>query len=65
MSKLSAIPAPGGDLQSIQRSAKVLSQNFEYMTGARGNKIKTLPENASVADIIAKLNEVINRLQGD
>jgi len=65
MSKLSAIPSAGQDVQSLQRSARALAQNMEQITGTRGSKIQKLSAGATTADIISKLNELIDRLQGD
>ena len=40
-----------------------LRENVESITGVRGGKIKELPMNATSADIISKINELIARLQ--
>lgn len=40
-----------------------LKENFEIMAGQRGGRISALESSATNAEIIAKINEIINRLQ--
>lgn len=40
-----------------------LKENIEILTGQRGGRIKTLVATATTAEIIAKINEIIDRLQ--
>lgn len=54
-------------IQSIEPTAKniqSIKENIEIVTGRRGKKIALLSANASLADTVAKLNEVISLLQG-
>lgn len=64
MSKLAAVPSPGQDVASLQRTARALAQNIEHVTGAKGGRIATLEATASSAEVIAKINELIEKLQG-
>lgn len=40
-----------------------LKETIEIITGRRGGRIKTLSEDASLNDVIAKVNELILLLQ--
>lgn len=39
-----------------------LKENVEIMSGVRSGELKTLSNNASLADVISKVNEIIARL---
>lgn len=39
-----------------------IKENIELITGVRGGIIEQLPENASNSQVIAKINEIIQRL---
>lgn len=54
------VPRPGDPRDKFDAAVK---ENLEVLTGQRGEKIRSLPESASTADIIAKVNEIIDRLQ--
>lgn len=41
-----------------------VKESLEVLMGRRGGSIKPLPATASTANIIDKLNELIDRLQG-
>lgn len=41
-----------------------VKETLEILTGRRGGKVQPLPETASTDDIIAKVNEIIDRMQG-
>lgn len=59
MKKIS-IPTPS---QSNPVSTLVaLKQNIEIITGVRSGPLETLPSSASTAEIVAKINEIIARL---
>lgn len=40
-----------------------IKESLEVITGRRGKRIKALPEDASLSDVIAKVNEIILLLQ--
>lgn len=40
-----------------------LKESLEVITGARGGRIQSLPADATMADVIAKVNEIVARLQ--
>jgi hypothetical protein len=44
----------------FDRSVK---ETLEIITGRRDGKVQPLPSDASQADMLAKINELINRLQ--
>ena len=39
-----------------------LKENVELLTGVRGGALTELPANASLADCISKINEIVRRL---
>jgi hypothetical protein len=40
-----------------------VKESLEIIMGRRGGKIDPLPANASIDDVIAKINEILDRLQ--
>lgn len=40
-----------------------VKETLEILTGRRSKRIKTLPEDASLSDVIAKINEILELLQ--
>jgi len=58
------IPSTSGIDPIIRRVLDPLKENIEIIKGQRGIKFAPLPENATNAEIIAKVNAVIARLQG-
>ncbi len=58
--KKRAIPQPTADQTEINRAVK---ENLEILQGLRGGTIAQLPTTATTAEIIAKLNEIVSRLQ--
>lgn len=59
-----AIPAvarPDDPAQSKFNQA--VKENLEVLTGQRAGRIATLDASASTAQIISKINEIIDRLQ--
>lgn len=40
-----------------------LKETLEVITGRRGGSVQPLPADASLADVVAKVNEIIARLQ--
>lgn len=53
-------PSAGNILGSLQ----ALSEAVTYITAQSQPKIRPLPSTATQADIIAKVNEILDRLQG-
>ena len=43
--------------------SKAVRENIEIISGARGIKIKQLQSNASLSDVILKINQIILLLQ--
>lgn len=60
MPKKPAIPASDPTKKNIQAIVEVV----EIITGRRGTKIAPMPTNATLADVTAKVNEVLELLQG-
>lgn len=54
-----AIPLGPPDVHSFHRALK---ENLELLTGIRGGTIDILTPTATLDDVIAKLNEVIVRI---
>lgn len=54
------IPKPGDDRSRFDGAVK---ESLEILMGRRGVAIETLPEDASLSDVIAKVNELIELLQ--
>jgi hypothetical protein len=42
---------------------QAVKENLEVITGRRGGSVQPLPADASLADVIQRLNELIARLQ--
>jgi len=57
------IPAPIG--KNDGDSLRAVVDATQYITAQTSDKIKPLPSTATTADLIAKVNELISRLQGD
>lgn len=53
-------PKPGDRREGFDQAVK---ENIEIITGRRGEKIRALPDTASLADVISKVNEIVARLQ--
>jgi hypothetical protein len=65
MSKKSAIPSIRTTDPALNRVLDALKQNVDSITGQARNveKLELLPETASTADVIAKINAIIDRIQ--
>jgi hypothetical protein len=62
--KKPAIPATIGLPAELARVLEPLKQNVELMTGARPGmtNVTQLPTTAALSDVIAKVNEILSRL---
>ena len=58
--KARAIPTPNGNQIAFNAAVK---ENIELLLGQRGEAVKPLADTASSADIINKLNELIQRFK--
>lgn len=54
-------PSLAGDQYRFQQAVK---ETVESITGRRGQKVKALPASATAADCAAKINEILEVLQG-
>ena len=64
--KKPAIPGTQGVAdQNIVRILQPIKENIESLTGVRGGKIATLPTDASLGQVILKINEIIGRINYD
>lgn len=57
-----AIPTPPKD-PARSRFDNAIKESIEIITGARGTRIESLSTNASLSDVIAKINELIATVQ--
>ena len=56
------IPAPSSLHQEYARVLNTMKQVLDHLTGTRSGEIAALPTTATTADIIAKINEIVARL---
>lgn len=42
---------------------RAIKESIETITGRRAGRIEKLPEGATLAEVVAKVNEIIDRLQ--
>lgn len=64
--KKPAIPAVQGVTdQNVARLLRPIKENIESITGVRGGRIDTLPSDANLVSVIAKINEIIVKLNYD
>lgn len=54
------VPLPGEPRDGFDRAVK---QTIETLTGARGGRIRPLAPGATLEDVVAKVNEILDRLQ--
>lgn len=57
-----AIPAIQAKDQSVHQILQAMKENIEILNGVRGGPIATLGSDATLAQVVSKLNEVIDRL---
>lgn len=67
MAKKPAIPFYSGEDRSLTQAMSALKENIEVITGARAGsaQITPLDSTATPTQIIAKINEIIGRLNYD
>lgn len=58
--KFRPVPQPTANQIEINRAVK---ENLESLAGLRGEKLRPLPATATTDEIIAKINEIIERVQ--
>lgn len=58
------IPSTAGIDPVVRRPLDAIKENIEELRGIRGSKIEPLQSTATNSEIIAKINELITRLQG-
>jgi hypothetical protein len=54
---------PGLPSEPKDRFNRSVRETLEIITGQRGEKIKPLDDDASLSDVIEKINEILNVLQ--
>ena len=59
--KKRAIPSPTDTNRRMFDEA--VKENLEVIMGVRGGRMKPLPATASFEDVIAKVNEILEKLQ--
>jgi len=57
-----AIPAIRSEDPGLYRTLQALKDNVEQITGVRGQSLTELASDASLSDVIAKVNSIITRL---
>lgn len=57
-----AIPAVVVPDRRLSTLLGPMKQNIEILTGVRGGKLEYLEDTATVAEAVAKVNEIIDRL---
>jgi hypothetical protein len=60
--KKPSIPAISADDPKVAALLRPIKENIEIMNGVRTGGLTNLPTNATLSDVISKLNELINRL---
>jgi hypothetical protein len=60
--KKPAIPAVSVQDQQIASLLRPMKENIEILTGQRGGSLTKLASDATLSDVINKLNTVIDRL---
>lgn len=60
--KKPAIPTVSSQDAQLAAILTPMKQSIEIMTGARGGALDPLPSNATLADVITKINSIIYRL---
>ena len=58
-----AIPQVPKVSEDRTRFDQALAENLQILMGQRGGKIEPLAATATTAEIIAKINEIVHRLQ--
>lgn len=62
--KKPAIPsASTGTTPDQARFNAAIKENIEVIVGGRGSRIKPLPSDAGLTDIVAKINELLSIVQ--
>jgi Tfp pilus assembly protein PilO len=60
--KKPGIPAVNVADQRVASLLQPMKQNIEQLTGVRGGPLTQLPSDASLAEVISKINAIIVRL---
>ena len=60
--KRAAIPTPPPGYPDLRDMLTAVKENIELLTGVRGAKLTPLQTNATLVDIIIKVNQIVDRL---
>lgn len=60
--QIPAVPRSASEQGRVEFDSSI-KENMEVITGRRGTPLTTLADDATLADVIVKINELINRLQ--
>lgn len=64
--KKPSIPAVAGvNDPAVAALLRPMKENIELMNGVRGGQISSLPEDATLTDVIAKINQIIGKLNAN
>lgn len=56
------VPVPG-EAMSRQRFDAAVKENLEILSGQRGGRIAVLQAGSSLDEVVAKINEILARMQ--
>lgn len=63
--KTPSIPATNGISEPIVKVLEPIKQNIEFANGTRATKIARLGLTSTLSDVINKVNDIIDRMQGE
>lgn len=59
-----SIPTVGQSPDSVRAAVEAMRGQLTFITGQEQRQVEPLPANATQAELVAKINELIARLQG-
>lgn len=65
MKKTPAIPSVSDIPEPVAKLLGPIKENIEFMTGQRAAKLARLGPTSTLSDVINKVNDLIDRLQGE
>lgn len=65
MSRKAAIPTTNSGNSQVDRALEAIKQNLDQITGQTRNveRLQPLPSTATMADVIERLNQIVDRMQ--
>lgn len=65
MRKTPSIPATVGIAEPIAKVLEPIKENIEFANGTRATKLGKLGLTSTLSDVINKVNDIIDRMQGE